>query len=187
MKLKNTLNDSFNSKAKVIYLTSFRKGRLIWQIGEKNQSDEFYFSVLHNTDYFPKMPVILQSSGIPWAIGNAYLLGQLSNPNVSNMKTLSARAIHLKYYLQYLEDTEQHFLDLPKIYHERAPQRFKVFMIKILDNHDYSSEYINNILSTVAHFYTNIRYESLVPENSLQNEPFTQIKKTIMTMFYLMI
>lgn len=181
IKLKNTLNDSFNSKAKVIYLTSFRKGRLIWQIGEKNQSDEFYFSVLHNTDYFPKMPVILQSSGIPWAIGNAYLLGQLSNPNVSNMKTLSARAIHLKYYLQYLEDTEQHFLDLPKIYHERAPQRFKVFMIKILDNHDYSSEYINNILSTVAHFYTNIRYESLVPENSLQNEPFTQIKKTIMT------
>jgi integrase len=127
------------------------------------------------------MPVILQSNGLPWDIGNAYLLGQLERPNLSNMRTLTARATHLKYYLQYLEDTGQHFLDLPKLYYERAPQKFKVFMKQILDSRDFSAEHINNILSTVAHFYTNIRYESLVTEESLENKPFIPIKKMIMT------
>jgi integrase len=127
------------------------------------------------------MPVILQSNGLPWDIGNAYLLGQLEKPNLSNMRTLTARAIHLKYYLKYLEDTGQHFLDLPKLYYERAPQKFRVFMTQVLDSRDFSAEHINNILSTVAHFYTNIRYESLVTEERLENKPFTAIRKSIMT------
>lgn len=178
--MRQALNDLFESKARVIYLNSFHKGRLIWKTGEQNQTDEFYFSFLCTDDCFPRMPVILKSNGIPWDIGNAYLLGQLSNPSIAKMKTICSRAIHLKYYLQYLEDTDQHFLDLPKIYHERAPQRFKVFMTGVINNYDYSSEYINTILSTVAHFYTNISYESLVPKDSLENQPFTKIKKTIM-------
>lgn len=96
------------------------------------------------------------------------------------MRTLTARANHLKYYLQYLEDTGQHFLDLPKLYYERASQKFRVFMSQVLDNHYFSAESINNVLSTVAHFYKNIRYESLVTEKSLENKPFTPIRKSIM-------
>lgn len=180
MKLRKTLNDLFDSKAKVVYLTSFHKGRLIWKIGELNEGNEFYFSFLRTDDCFPRMPVILKSSGIPWDIGNAYLIGQLGNPTLSSMKTLVSRAIHLKYYLQYLEDTNQHFLHLPKLLHERAPQKFKLFLSHILDNHDYSSEYINNILSTIAHFYSNIRYESLIHEQQFENKPFESVKKTIM-------
>lgn len=179
--MRTTINDLFNSRARVIYLTSFYRGKLVWIKGKNSEEYKFCFSHPHNADCFPKMPVILQSNGLPWDIGNAYLLGQLDRPNLSNMKTLSSRAIHLKYYLQYLEDTDQHFLDLPKLYHERAPQKFKAFMTDILYSLDYSAEYINNILSTVAHFYTNISYESLVTEESLENKPFSHIQKTIMT------
>jgi len=178
--MKSTLNDLFTSKAKVIHLSHFYKARCTWSQGESADEYEFHFSRSSETGYFPKMPVILQSNGIPWDIGNAYLLGQLDKPNLSNMRTLTARATHLKYYLQYLEDTGQHFLDLPKRYYERAPQKFKVFMSQVLDNHDFSAEHINNILSTIAHFYTNIQYESLVTEESLKNYPFTRINKTIM-------
>lgn len=153
----------------------------MWSKVEDDHKYEYHFSRLEGVGYFPKMPVILQSDGLPWDIGNAYLLGQLEKPSLSNMKTLTARATHLKYYLQYLEDTGQHFLDLPKKYYERAPQKFSVFMKQSLNNNDFSAEHINNILSTVAHFYTNIRYESLVTEVSLKNEPFTPIRKTIMT------
>lgn len=149
--------------------------------GEGDSEYEYHFSCLEGVGYFPKMPVILQSDGLPWDIGNAYLLGQLEKPSLSNMKTLTARATHLKYYLQYLEDTGQHFLDLPKKYYERAPQKFSVFMKQALNDHEFSAEHINNILSTVAHFYTNIRYESLVAEVSLENEPFTPIRKTVLT------
>ncbi|MGQ7263356.1 hypothetical protein [Vreelandella sp. V005] len=179
--MKATLNKLFRSKARVIHLSHFHKGRLVWSKGEDDCEYEYYFSYLENVGYFPKMPVILQSDGLPWGIGNAYLLGQLEKPNLSNMKTLTARATHLKYYLQYLEDTGQHFLDLPKKYYERAPQKFSVFMKQALNDHEFSAEHINNILSTVAHFYTNIRYESLVAEVSLENEPFTPIRKTVLT------
>jgi integrase len=180
MGMKATLNKLFKSKARVIHLSQFRKGRLVWSKND-DRKYEYSFSHLEDVGYFPKMPVILQSNGLPWDIGNAYLLGQLEKPSLSNMKTLTARATHLKYYLQYLEDTGQHFLDLPKKYYERAPQKFSVFMKQALNDHDFSAEHINNILSTVAHFYTNIRYESLVTEASLENEPFTPIRKTILT------
>lgn len=178
--MSSSLNSLFKSKARVIHLNRFQKGHLMWKSGTAVEEYEHHFSNSGETGYFPKMPVILQSNGLPWDIGNAYLLGQLDKPSLSNMKTLTARATHLKYYLQYLEDSGSHFLDLPKLYYERAPQKFRVFMSRVLDNHDFSAEYINNILSTVVHFYTNIRYESLVTEESLVNKPFTAIKKTIM-------
>ncbi|MGP9687191.1 tyrosine-type recombinase/integrase [Halomonas sp. AOP25-F1-15] len=181
MDMKATLNKLFRSKARVIHLSHFHKGRLVWSRGEDDSEYEYHFSCLEGVGYFPKMPVILQSDGLPWDIGNAYLLGQLEKPSLSNMKTLTARATHLKYYLQYLEDTGQHFLDLPKKYYERAPQKFSVFMKHAINNHEFSAEHINNILSTVAHFYTNIRYESLVTEAGLENEPFTPIRKTVLT------
>jgi integrase len=179
--MRSTLNKFFRSTAKVIHLSRFQKSRLIWSADKSVDGYEYDFSSLGVDGYFPRMPVILQSNGLPWDIANSYLLGQLERHSLSNMRTLTARATHLKYYLQYLEDTGQHFLDLPRLYHERAPQRFRVFMGRILDSYDFSSEHINNILSTVAHFYTNIRYESLVAEDSLENQPFTAIKKTIMT------
>lgn len=179
--MKATLNDLFKSTARVIHLGYFYKGRLIWEMGEENNEYEYRFAHIEGSGYFPKMPVILQSSGLPWDIGNAYLLGQLEKPSLSNMRTLTARATHLKCYLQYLEDTGQHFLDLPRLYYERAPQKFRLFMCQALDHHDFSAESINNVLSTVAHFYKNICYESLVTEASVENQPFTVIKKSIMT------
>lgn len=176
----HTLNDFFTSKARIIYIQNFHKGRLIWEINEHTDCNEFTFSFLRSNDPFPKMPVILQSNGLPWDIGNAYLLGQLLNPTLSGINTLASRATHLKFYLQYLEDTNQHFLDLPRLLHERAPYKFKIFMTNVVYNHDYSAEYINNIMSSIAHFYSNIRYESLIHEQHIKNEPFNSVKKTIM-------
>lgn len=179
--MRRTLNQLFKSKARVIHLGHFDKGHLVWERSEGG--DEYTHTFVPEADigYFPRMPVILQSNGLPWDIGNAYLIGQLEKPNISQMRTLTSRATHLKYYLQYLEDTGQHFLDLPKKYYERAPQKFSVFMKQALNDHDFSTEHLNNILSTVAHFYTNIRYESLVSESYIKNEPFTPVTKTIMT------
>lgn len=177
--MRTTLNDLFISKARVVYLQNIRKSELAWEKGSNNE--EFHFQHLKGSNSFPKMPVILQSNGLPWKIGNAYLLGQLDTPELSKIKTLSARANHLKYYLQYLEDTNQHFLHLPKLYHERVTQKFKLFMKAACSDYGFSAEYINNILSTIAHFYLNIEYQSLIKSELLQNKPFTQITKQILT------
>ena len=106
MKGKVSLNDLFKSKAKVVYLNSFYLADLIWSsrdVGDGCSEYDLHFSKKSET--YPKMPVILQSNSLPWDIGNTYLLSLLTQPSLPNLKTISSKAICLKYYLQYLEDT----------------------------------------------------------------------------------
>ena len=126
------------------------------------------------------MPVILQSNSLPWDIGNAYLISLLIQPSLPNLKTISSKARCLKYYLQYLEDTDQHFLDLPIKYYERVPQKFKKFLSEVINGKNLSIAYINNILSTVVDFYTQIEHYGLLPKSSIKNNAFTRIDKKIM-------
>ncbi|MBS7824445.1 site-specific integrase [Wohlfahrtiimonas chitiniclastica] len=181
MKGKVLLNDLFTSRAKVIYLNSFYLADLIWSSRDIGDGcSEYGLNFSKKSEIYPKMPVILQSNSLPWDIGNTYLLSLLTQPSLANLKTISSKAICLKYYLQYLEDTGQHFLDLPTKYYERVPQKFKKFLSESIDRHDFSIAYINNILSTVVDFYTQIEHHGLLPKSSLKNKAFTRIDKKIM-------
>ena len=94
--MKPYLKDLFDSNAKVIYLRRFRLQNANWSKTSQANDYDYTFSSLANSDYHFRMPVIIQSDGLPWKIGNLYLMGQLDTPPaLSNMKTLSARAIHL--------------------------------------------------------------------------------------------
>lgn len=177
--LKISLSNIFRSKAKIVYLNQFVKLNLEWVSCKTNEPFEYELLMQTKGSSYYRMPIILQSNSLPWHIGNAYLVSLLSDYTLATMKTVSARAIYLKYYLQYLEDTDQHFLDLPKNYYERVTQKFKLFMMDIMTKHDFSTDYINNILSTVAHFYTQINYHSVISEDSYENKPFHQIYKKI--------
>ena len=179
--MRHTLNDLFKSKAKVIYLNNFYKANLKWTLNTIDNDTQYQVSIHKDGQIYPRMPVILKSNGLPWNIGNSYLIGLLSQPSLSNLRSLSSRAIFLKFYLQYLEDSNQNFLDLPKTYSKRAPQKFKIFMVDVLNKYNFSATYINNILSTVAHFYREIIHQSLLPLNSFENDPFTEVNKRIMT------
>lgn len=177
--MKPYLKDLFDSNAKVIYLRRFRLQNANWSKTAQANDYDYTFSSLANSDYHFRMPVIIQSDGLPWKIGNLYLMGQLDTPALSNMKTLSARAIHLKYYLQYLEHSNQHFLDLPTQYQQRVPRKFKAFLQAVIEQHDFSSQYINNILSSVAHFYNYIQHQSFVSQSDIENKPFRERKVSI--------
>ncbi|MBH0086601.1 site-specific integrase [Psychrobacter sp. SCQQ22] len=166
--MRPSLKDLFDSNAKVIYLSRFKLKKVNWS------KTTYSFSSLSRSDYFFKMPVIIQSDGLPWKIANLYLIGQLDTPNLSNMKTLSARAIHLKYYLRYLEHSNQHFLDLPTQYQQRVPHKFRSFLQSVIEQHDFSAEYINTILSSVVHFYNYIQNQALIPSSDIENKPFTE-------------
>lgn len=181
MGLKSSLNALFKSKAKVIYLNSFYLADLKWSVNSLvDGSSECELHFLKNNKRYPKMPVILQSNSLPWDIGNAYLISLLSQPSLPNLKTISSKAFCLKYYLQYLEDTDQHFLDLPTKYYERVPQKFKKFLSESIDSNGFSIAYINNILSTVVDFYIQIENHGLLPKSIIKNKAFTQIDKKIM-------
>lgn len=177
--MRPSLKDLFDSSAKVIYLSRFKLKKANWSKATHISTYDYSFDLLNNSGYYFKMPVIIQSDGVPWKIGNLYLMGQLDTPTLSNMKTLSARAIHLKYYLQYLEHSNQHFLDLPTQYQQRVPRKFRSFMQSVIEQHDFSAEYINTILSSIAHFYNDIQYRSLVSPSDIENQPFRERKVSI--------
>ncbi len=177
--MRPSLKDLFNSDAKVIYLSRFQLQKVEWSKTTQVNRYVYRFNALNSSSYFFKMPVIIQSDGLPWKAGNLYLLGQLDTPSLSNMKTLSARAIHLKYFLQYLEHTNQHFLDLPTQYQQRVPRKFRAFLQTVIEEHDFNAEYINNILSSIAHFYNHIQYQSLVSPSDIENKPFRERKVSI--------
>lgn len=177
--MRPSLKDLFDSNAKVIYLTQFKLQNANWSKTTQASTYDYSFNSLNNSDYYFRMPVIIQSDGLPWKIGNLYLMGQLDTPALSSMKTLSARAIHLKYYLQYLEHSNQNFLDLPTQYQQRVPRKFRTFLQTVIEQHDFSAEYINNILSSIAHFYNYIQYQSLVSQSDIENKPFRERKVSI--------
>ncbi|WP_296404219.1 tyrosine-type recombinase/integrase [Psychrobacter sp.] len=172
--MKPSLRDLFNSSAKVVYLSSFRIHKAKWSKTNHVNTYKYSFNPMSSLGYYFRMPVIIQSNGLPWKIGNLYLMGQLDTPTLSNMKTLSARAIHLKYFLQYLEHSNQHFLDLPTKYHQRVPRKFRAFLQTVVEQHDFSAEYINTILSSIAHFYNYIQYQTLVSPTDIKNQPFRE-------------
>lgn len=181
MKGKVSLNDLFKSKAKVVYLNSFYLADLIWSsrdVGDGCSEYDLHFS--KKSEIYPKMPVILQSNSLPWDIGNTYLLSLLTQPSLPNLKTISSKAICLKYYLQYLEDTNQSILDLPAKYYERVTQKFKFFLSEAVTSNGFSISYINNILSTVVDFYSQIERNGLLPQASIENSPFTQASRKVM-------
>ena len=177
--MRPSLKDLFNSDAKVIYLSRFQLQKVEWSKTTQVNTYAYRFNALNSSSHFFKMPVIIQSNGLPWKVGNLYLLGQLDTLTLSNMKTLSARAIHLKYFLQYLEHTNQHFLDLPTQYQQRVPRKFRAFLQTVLEQHDFNAEYINNILSSIAHFYNYIQNQSLVSPSDIENKPFRERKVSI--------
>lgn len=177
--MRPSLKDLFDSSAKVTYLSRFQLQKVEWSKTTQVNTYVYHFNALNSSNYFFKMPVIIQSDGLPWKIGNLYLLGQLDTPALSNMKTLSARAIHLKYYLQYLEHSNQHFLDLPTQYQQRVPRKFRNFLQTVIEQRDFSAEYINNILSSIAHFYNYIQYQSLISQSEIENMPFRERRVSI--------
>ena len=177
--MRPSLKDLFDSSAKVVYLSRFKLQEASWSKTNHVNTYDYSFNSLNSSGYHFKMPIIIQSDGLPWKIGNLYLMGQLDTPTLSNMKTLSARAIHLKYYLQYLEHSNQHFLDLPTQYQQRVPRKFRSFLQSIIEQHDFSAEYINTILSSIAHFYNYIQYQSLVSSSDIENKPFRERKVSI--------
>lgn len=75
-----------------------------------------------------------------------------------------------------LEHTNQHFLDLPTQYQQRVPRKFRAFLQIVIEQYDFNAEYINNILSSIAHFYNYIQYQALVSPSDIENKPFRERK-----------
>jgi integrase len=171
------IGDQFQSTAKLIEIPRFYFG-------------EFEFPDLQGVDpiencqfkpakgWWPKVPVLIQSDGLPWEIGSAYLLTVLKSKQPWDMETLRSRANYLLAYLRFLEDTGTHFMHFPFNKSERVTYLFRdmlqSFIVKGLN-----PQYASNIINAVVHFYRTIAEENFISEEDFKNLPFKTINRFI--------
>ena len=171
------IRDQFNSKAKVIYLQRFYFGDFVY--GANTGSDVgLDYDYQRNDGWWPKMPVLIEGNGLPWEIGNAYLLIKLEDALPWEMDTIKNRAVYLLAYLRFLEDTGTHFMHFPTRKSERVTYVFKDTLRGFIAS-GLNPTYASNIISTVVDFYRTIILENLVSEQDFQNLPFKDVHKFI--------
>lgn len=124
------------------------------------------------------MPVLIQGDGLPWEIGNAYLLKIIQEKQPWDMETVRSRANYLLAFLRFLEDTNTDFMHFPKRKSERVTYVFKAELEKFI-NRGLAPHYASNIINTVVHFYRTIAEEDFIGEDAFKNTPFKDVHRFV--------
>ncbi|MEQ1388826.1 hypothetical protein ABLT88_04840 [Acinetobacter radioresistens] len=99
----------YKSTASIVRLKTFRLHELR---NVTNQVSEAQFEP--QGDIYFNFPIILKGNGLPWEIGNLYLLLKVKFDLNSNSETLYSIANQLLDYLRFLEDYGLDYLSFHK-------------------------------------------------------------------------
>gem|GEM_PF-470506 len=168
----------FRSHARVVHLKQFREGRAVYT--KSNGKIEDGWEWVREPGFWPEMPVILNGSGIPWDLGNTYLLCHLNKSFRTKMASIDDRAKSLCFYLKFIEDEGLDYLDFPAQTRRRPTYLFRYKLQELIDlgmAPSTARKHIGHVIS----FYRGILYYNLVDENRIGNKPFRSFKRSIQT------
>ncbi|MBE0463919.1 MAG: hypothetical protein ACTIDY_08495 [Halomonadaceae bacterium] len=175
-----------NSKAKIVDIKRFYRveGRLI----KSSDSNEFYIEWgNYNLDWNPQskrfestpdlmledFPVIYQSDGTPWDLGNLYLYWWWNNNadyNAKSISTIKRKAKHLLHYLQWLEDSQSlerpyHVFYAPKGLRprQRVTYQYKRYLQSLYLDNTNALSVVKGKAAEVAQFYMFLNQYNLQP------------------------
>lgn len=171
------IRDQFNSTARIIEITRFHFGKFTCSASSGDNSN-LNFEFHRKPGWWPNVPVLIQGDGLPWEIGNAYLLKLIETKQPWDMETIKSRATYLLAYLRFLEDTGTDFMNFPSRRSERVTYVFKDTLQDFITR-GLNPLYASNIMNTVVHFYRTIAEEGLVGEKEFRNSPFKDIHRFI--------
>lgn len=171
------IGDQFESKAKIVEIPRFYFGE--FKFSDSNETkDAPSYQFQRKRGWWPKVPVLIQSDGLPWEIGNAYLLTILNNKKPWDMETLRSRANYLLAYLRFLEDTGTHFMHFPFKRSERVTYVFRDTLQSFVMQ-GLNPLYASNIINTALDFYRTIAAEGFIAEEDFKNLPFKTIQRFV--------
>lgn len=171
------IRDQFKSTAKIIEISEFSFGNFTY-LGNPFIDVTSNYEFTKKPGWWPKFPVLIQSDGLPWEIGNVYLLKLVETKQPWDMETVKSRAIYLLAYLRFLEDNDIDFMHFPLRKSERVTYIFKDKLQEFIVS-GLNPLYASNIINTVVDFYRTIATDSLIEDNSFQNLPFKNINRFI--------
>jgi len=171
------IRDQFKSTAKIIEISKFSFGSFTYLANPFTDVISNY-EFIKEPGWWPKFPVLIQSDGLPWEIGNVYLLKLVEAKQPWDMETVKSRAIYLLAYLRFLEENDIDFMYFPLRKSERVTYIFKDKLQEFIAR-GLNPLYASNIINTVVDFYRTIATDSLIEDNLFKNLPFKNIDRFI--------
>ena len=170
------------SSARMMTVNQFRFGGIELEGDEEPTTTEDLkrLTVGADTGFYPNMPLILQSDGNAWDIGNAYLLCRLESHQPWEMATLLNAAKDLLVYLAFCEHNDIDPLKMPEAKALRPTYKFR----KELEKHvlqGYGVSTASRVMNSVVNFYKIIASHGLIKPWELGQEPYKKLIKVIST------
>lgn len=154
----------YQSKAKVEKITDYEYE----SYGPSNQDNV--------TFYCAKMPVLIQTDGTLWELGNIYLHHLLVQKSRSQA-TLESVASGLVDFLRFIEHFDLDILHLPDQVHERVTYRYKSSLLQRIRQNNIRPSTGRGRICNVLGFYRFCIDNEMFDIGSLRNTPYTEIKR----------
>jgi len=130
-------------------------------------------------NYAQNFPVLIQSNGEPWGIGNLYLTTKLQREIDYEPRTFRGIADHLLDYLRFLEEESLDYLHFPTNDRLKVTYRYRQRLIDFSSSGQLSSSTASARINAVINFYRGVVHWNLVDDIQIENVAFTEIKKYI--------
>jgi len=169
----------FRSQARVVYIKKFQEGKAIYTNPAGCLEDGWQWE--RKPGFWPEMPVILNGNGVPWDLGNAYLLCHLNTALRSKMESIKDRAKSLCFYLKFIEDEDLDLLEFPAQTRRRSTYLFRYKLQELIDLGMAPSTASKHVGHVIA-FYRGILNHNLVDESRIGSRPFRSFKRYVQTL-----
>lgn len=140
----------------------------ILELGINENTGEAEYRPIKNAGrgIYPDYPVLIKGDGLPWTLGNIYLLKRMEDTRNYEPKTWQNLALDLLHYLRWLEYTNTNPLFFPtKQKFNRPTYKYRSFLIEEANAGKMALSTAAGRMSTIVGFY-----RGLVAYNILSNE-----------------
>lgn len=140
----------------------------ILELGFDKATGEAKYHPINQTGrgIYPDYPILIQGNGIPWTLGNIYLLKRMEDTRNYEPKTWQNLSLDLLHYLRWLESTNTNPLFFPsKQKFNRPTYKYRNFLIEQANQGKIAVSTAAGRISAIVNFY-----RGLVAYNILGND-----------------
>jgi integrase len=172
----------YDSTAQRVLISEFRPVTLCFlETPDRDASKSLpdYEFVAGEKGYLPNFPVLIQSDGEPWIIGNLYLVTKLHKEVGYESRTFRGIADHLLDYLRFLEEQDLDYLFFPKNDRLKVTFRYRQRLIEFVNNGHLSASTASARINAVVNFYRGLINWNFIDGEKIDGIAFIEIKRYI--------
>lgn len=122
---------------------------------------------------YPDYPVLIQSNGLPWTLGNLYLLKRLEDSPKYEPKTWQNLSTDLLHFLRWLEHTGTN----PLYFHplqrfNRPTYKYRAHLIELCNEEIIKASTASGRMSTIINFYRGLVKQKWCEMGDLNSHAF---------------